>query len=284
MTTDVDMVFPPDFLSVAMKNAGPKKVLYCVPHFMKEGFSDWEHLEDHITEFHIGGAGHMGGCQVIPTRVFREMRGFDETYQYWGREDNDMNRRLVSIGFKEHWLNDQLYFFHQWHPIERYNTPDFMPLGQWAHMQNHFYRHLGEVKRNNADWGRVLRTKDRQVFKFLDVENFAVANDARINFIDLAPDAIASINTFPKAFWELASGEALLLKHYFFPNRSGWADALIATGNVIARALQSDIKFSYSPNLLYAFIIEFLSENSAVVADYYLGFPAFDGVAILVRS
>ncbi|MDQ7034164.1 MAG: hypothetical protein Q9P01_04820 [Anaerolineae bacterium] len=48
---------------------------------------------------------------MIATRVFHEMRGYDEYYRYYGVEDRDMSIRLRLMGIKKNGsLTKQLCF------------------------------------------------------------------------------------------------------------------------------------------------------------------------------
>ncbi len=50
------------------------------------------------------------------TSAINEIRGFDEFFQVWGAEDDDLNDRLVGSGLNRVYVNcDEIPVYHQWH-------------------------------------------------------------------------------------------------------------------------------------------------------------------------
>lgn len=57
--------------------------------------------------------GH-GGCQIMSTKLLRELRGFNENFEVWGSEDLDLSNRAELNGCKIIWMHPGKYL-HQWH-------------------------------------------------------------------------------------------------------------------------------------------------------------------------
>ncbi|MDQ7034165.1 MAG: hypothetical protein Q9P01_04825 [Anaerolineae bacterium] len=54
MTTDVDMIYPPDFLDVFMAQAEENLEILCIaPHLLPENFSDWANINAYRGKFEI---------------------------------------------------------------------------------------------------------------------------------------------------------------------------------------------------------------------------------------
>jgi hypothetical protein len=84
-------------------------------------------------------------------------------------------------------------------------------------------------------------------------------------------------------FRELPSGHALAVNRAFVPVRSPWSDRLIHYGNRILSRLHTQSRIDYPANRLHSFLVELIDLNPQLVADYFLGFPALNGVSLLVR-
>jgi len=284
MTTDVDIVFPPNFLEIVMRNAHPERVLHCFPHYLPPGFEDWNDLSAYFGKLPVGNTNARGGCQVIPCKVFSQLGGFDEYYQYWGVEDRDFSQRLRSFGLQELWLNDQTYIFHQWHVQVDYSTSDFMPQGFWGRANVHYHRYLDQLIRNDGHWGYARRPDERKVFKYLDIEKQQLIACPDLIVFEDQVFRNEPLGDFVKLFFELPSGNALAVNHAFFPRRRRSTNILLKMLNRVVHLARMDSAADYSFNRLHSFILEFIEFNPDLVADYYLGFPALQGVSILVRA
>ena len=284
MTTDVDIAFPPEFLEIVMRNVGTERVLYCYPHYLPQAFEDWDHLSAYVGKLMVGNTNARGGCQVIPCEIFFQLGGFDEYYQYWGIEDRDFYRRLKSSGLQELWLNDQTHIFHQWHAQADYSTSNFMPQGFWGRANVHYFRYLRELTRNDGHWGYVHKFDERKVFKYLDFEKQRLISCAELITFENQVFRNEPLGDFVQLFFELPSGHALAVNHAYFPGRRRFTDILLQISNQAVDLANMDSRIDYTFNKLHSFISEFIEFNPELVADYYLGFPAAQGMSILVRA
>ena len=53
------------------------------------------------------------------TTFFKAIRGFDEYYEEWGGEDDDLMRRFEYLGLTTQTPPDQSFYLHQWHADSR---------------------------------------------------------------------------------------------------------------------------------------------------------------------
>ncbi len=284
MTTDADMVFPPDFVQTVMAEAHESRVLYCAPYYLPRDFQDWPNIASYRGEFPIASKSGRGGFQCVASSIIQQIRGFDECYEYWGVEDRDIHRRLMKMGLEEVWMNDKTAMFHQWHPPVDVKTAGLMPDGQWARMQCHYYRYTDQIVRNTDDWGRIYTASDRPVFRFLDFENQRLIPSDDLVMFEGRFDNNRDVGSFVRRFWELPSGHALAVNDAHLPRRYAWLNKVLGGMNRSLRILKTQTRVGYAPNLFNAYLAEFIAQNRDAVSDYYLGFPERNGVSLLMRA
>jgi GT2 family glycosyltransferase len=80
------------------------------------------------------------------------IRGYDEFFEVWGREDADLLRRLLKLGLDRRTLDAEAAFYlHQWHPKYE-NLPD-EGREQASRRNTERWRQVQTILRNGADWG-----------------------------------------------------------------------------------------------------------------------------------
>jgi hypothetical protein len=93
----------------------------------------------------------QGAAMVVPRPWFTQVGGFDEFYQVWGCEDNDLTARAQWDGLQVRWLPDaehQAWVVHQWH---RRDWPTPLQFEQVQRNRMYFSQRLaaqGPVVRN----------------------------------------------------------------------------------------------------------------------------------------
>lgn len=284
LTTDVDVVFPEDFLAILAEEARPDRVLHCFPHYLPEGFDRWSELSSWLGRLRPGDRQIRGVCQCATTEVLERIRGFDERFYHWGGEDFDLADRLRACGVEEHWLDERTYLFHQWHPTVDWHTPGLMPPGLWGRLEAYRLSRQGEVVRNAEGWGEIVETAQRPVFGFLDPGRGQLRERPELVVFDRSPTSNKETGNLVKTFWDLPSGHALAIDHAFFPRRGRGLDQLLRLANRGLRAFGAPSRLDYGANVLHDFLDGFIAEHRSLIADYHLGFPARDGVSVLVRA
>jgi glycosyltransferase involved in cell wall biosynthesis len=284
MTTDVDMIYAPDMLDVFMEHAADNLELHIIPFLLPEHFSDWGNVNAYRGKFEYGPVNMLGACQMIATRVFQEMRGYDEYYRYYGVEDRDINERLRLLGIEEKRLNDKSAMFHQWHPSANYNVRDLLPEGVMGRMETHFHRYQHETLRNNDNWGKLYTRENRPVLRFVDADNLTLRECPELHVLNLPPTENQSIGTISATFfYELPSGHALAVNNAFFPKRTPQTDFILKWANRFAYRVSRGTQFDYPTNKLHNFVVNFV-EARTIVADYYLNLPVMNGVNVIVKA
>lgn len=285
MTTDVDMIYPPDFLDVFMAHAADNLEIHIAPHLLPENFSDWANTNSYRDKFETGTNSMRGACQMIASRVFHEMRGYDEYYRYYGVEDRDMSHRLRLMGIEEKWLNDKTAMFHQWHPSADYETRTIMPDTIWSAMQIHYQVHLNDIVRNDSNWGQIHTRENRPVFQFINADTNTLIEQECLHIINLPPEQNGSVARLAYDFiHDLPAGHAYAVNHAFFPKRSKQADRIFAVTNRLLRILRlNHTRADYAQNRLHSYIIDLITDDR-LLSDYYLNLPAQNGMTVLVRA
>jgi predicted glycosyltransferase involved in capsule biosynthesis len=126
MTTDVDMMFGPDFVKELLSRVGENIFVESRTMYLKglatrkiyKGKIDPLNDIDSCKIGRIKKRSTAGGCQCAHIDQWNKVRGFDEDFIGWGSEDYDLLMRMVSSGAKEVWMGESsssLNLFHQHH-------------------------------------------------------------------------------------------------------------------------------------------------------------------------
>jgi GT2 family glycosyltransferase len=284
LASDIDMIFAENFVETLLNHAGHTRVLHCAPYWLPRRFSDWRNVEGYACKLLLGDRNQFGGCQCMSTTLFHEIQGFDEYYRYWGLEDHDLAYRLRSAELEEVWLDGHTSIFHQWHPKSNWRTRGFMPCQYWGRAVDHLMRYEGIMVRNGDDWGRIQKTEQRLVLRYLDVASSELADRDDLSVFDLPPDNNEAVGRLVERFWQLPSDHALAVDHAYYPRSGKLADGILRYLNSALRRLGANTGVDYGQNLVHSFVHEFVLDNRDMIADYYLGFPALHGVSVLVRA
>ncbi|MEL6925381.1 MAG: glycosyltransferase [Bacteroidota bacterium] len=282
MTTDVDMVYPNDFVERMLEGADPSEVRHIYHYFLPKGFSDWANVDSNKKD--PAGETAFGACHMTHRQNLEKMQGFDEYYCFWGVEDRDVNTREKAMGLNVRWMNDTTYMHHQWHPTVNNVTPGFMPDGWWFKMENHYHRHLDQIVRNGDSWGQIQTKADRPIFDFIDFEKQQLLQQDKVHLLDAKPWQNRSITLFMDAWRDLPSGHVLLMKNAFYPFQkklTRWL-AWLKGANKYTKFLLYD--FDISKNLLHRQVYEFCLENADEVSDYYLALPFENGLTLIRKK
>jgi len=85
------------------------------------------------------------------TAFFQLIRGYDEHYEVWGSEDDDLMRRFRYLGLRPQVLDSGSFYLHQWHP-----KFEGVPAGERAAVIRRNYAYFWRnhsILRNDRDWG-----------------------------------------------------------------------------------------------------------------------------------
>ena len=292
MLLDIDLILPRDLLALSMNHMDCNTALYVTTYFLPKDFRDWVNIDSYANKLPFINC--VGGCVCIPTNVFKNIRGFDEYYQFWGREDADLAHRLIKYGLHETWSTEYTRVFHQWHPVTDQPSAGYlsdniygrnMPYGTWSRKLNYSILSREKIIRNSDNWGHIHKTEERQVFRYLDPDEHKLIDSEKVVTLDLIPDDNISTGKVAEAFYDLPSGHALAVNHAFYPRHTKLLDVFIKyTNKVLDKLNRGTAEIDYRHNLLHSFLYEFIENQKDIIADYFLGLKVSDGLTVLVRT
>jgi len=166
--TDVDIIYPPQFVERILKHQGSDVFFASACFRSPKGFRQWELL---ARDGFSGSWPEMKGKGLMccPRQALEAVGGLDEKFAYWGAEDHDFAERLARFGLKE--LNlPEIHCYHQWHPHLIYQLPLSVQFNNLT--RYHGGKSGGRIRANeHRDWGRVVRREERPIYQFVDPEH-----------------------------------------------------------------------------------------------------------------
>lgn len=127
LTTDVDMLFGPNFISDILNLVDPNvfiesRTMYWKPDHINRIYKGELDPFKNLDSCKIGRIKKRtsaGGCQCSHMDQWTKLRGFDENYVGWGSEDYDLLTRMQRSKIKIVWIGESregINLFHQYHP------------------------------------------------------------------------------------------------------------------------------------------------------------------------
>lgn len=97
---------------------------------------------------------YVGLC-CVQADILKQINGFDEFYQIWGAEDDDLYNRLQRAGIQRKQIDaTELAVYHQWHPTQAPALPDMWYL----QMVEHLYAAKDSASQN---FGHIFTSNNR---------------------------------------------------------------------------------------------------------------------------
>jgi hypothetical protein len=87
------------------------------------------------------------------SRYYRLIRGYDEGYEGWGREDADLMKRFRALGLETRAPSPSSFYLHQWH--RKYEGLTEAEHAESLARNSAHYRANHSILRNGPDWGLV---------------------------------------------------------------------------------------------------------------------------------
>lgn len=285
MTTDIDMVFGRNFVETVLDKVDEKRVVYSQVYWMPRHFREWENLENY-KEFPVSDKNGRGGCCVVATEVLRSLGGFDEFYRFWGVEDEDLYRRLMTKSLEEMWLPD-IMIYHQWHQVNSSESTHFMPVGMWGRMATHLVDASVSPVRNGENWGFAPLTKERKVFEYIDVDSNSLKKGDDLSYFDYVPgkgfEESGTVLEFVSRFRQMKAGHCIAVNNTLYPQINGFFDRIFRKLNSILQSLGINSGIDFRINRLKTELFNFIIDNEKSIADYYMDFPAEKGITLIVK-
>lgn len=169
---DIDLVFAPTFLEVALRVANPNEV-----HYFQYGFlSEQESLlTKEFNDYQVAFKGNdeVTGTSLFPTSALQSLNGYDEFYHGWGAEDTDIHIRMKNAGYNVIFYDKELLLKHQWHPKAYRSKQSTHPFHSLLERINHAYM-VQTQKTNrtianlNQEWGKLAESKEYEKLANVD--------------------------------------------------------------------------------------------------------------------
>lgn len=169
MTSDADIILSPGYLAdaVATLETRPLSVV-CAPmlDLPEESVCDVARAAEE------GGALEVEALRaaclprkemtlhpsagVTFTAYHHAIRGYDEFYEGWGREDDDLASRLMALGIRMTAIPETSFYLHQWHP--KYEGLDALEQAKTLERNTAHIQRSRSIVRNDESWGRVCES------------------------------------------------------------------------------------------------------------------------------
>ncbi|MCB0339645.1 MAG: hypothetical protein KDD53_08575, partial [Bdellovibrionales bacterium] len=189
MFTDADMLFHPAFFMMwrAYSFEFGERSLYLaqckkLPPISKLPFP-WsgEFFDEVAAKGRVFDTYGQGGCQILHRRWFERLKGFNESYQVWGSEDEGLTFRARLDGLEMVWMRPG-QFLHQWHvkavpsQVQESNAEKLKDLkdnpvlvvnddswGTVSEDEGREFRDLGPLAENLSDDLKLARQFERSI-------------------------------------------------------------------------------------------------------------------------
>lgn len=164
LTSDVDILFPPDYLRAACSLAAKNPLATVFSECLDLPRDCTAYLEQcarshRLVDFNVlrrqARPRHRGiakGIAFANRLYFEAVGGYDEAFVGWGWEDNDLFRRWQWLGLYAYSLGERLSYFHQWHPRCK-PVRDIVEPPVTLNRQR--YHSEVSIVRNTRSWGEI---------------------------------------------------------------------------------------------------------------------------------
>lgn len=262
--TDIDLIFPENFLSVCNNYDFSKSFLTFDCYYLPRDYHKGKSLN--------GISYSFVGLMVVEKCVLLELNGFDEYYIGWGVEDDDMNSRLEKYGLtRTHISVDKLTLLHVWHQERSSNLPT-----PWYLNMVQYYADKIEKKEIVVEKKFIINSSRpaKVIFENAKFENFKKLE------LSLYREILV-FNKFIIHFSQLQSNDIAIFEFEYPKNHKGRLYAVVNhLNNFMNRYKIINYRLLHIRNLLSSkglntndvinFIHLFVGVNRKSIADYYL--------------
>lgn len=164
LTSDVDVMFAPNYIEqlIGALKKDSLQVVRAPTHDLPESCTaQLEAVDQPVDMDELIKAAELRpasgfGISGTYTAYYHLLRSYDEYYERWGAEDNDIRNRFNWLGLEEFSLEGKSYYLHQWHP--RYEGFDEATLEAALKRNREYLHHAHTLKRNLQGWGEIITT------------------------------------------------------------------------------------------------------------------------------
>lgn len=156
LSSDVDIIFEKNYIHESIKLL-KKNVFQVILADMLDlppleiNNLDFENLKP-LSKSRYKGSGYVIAIPLALTYFFKKIRGYDEQYKLWGKEDDDLIKRFYMLGVDKKLIQSS-YHLHQWHSkYEGVKNLDFKKQLNW---NTEYFNNTHSLVRNNKNWGTL---------------------------------------------------------------------------------------------------------------------------------
>lgn len=194
---DIDLIVENDFLEKLSEIDFEQVFTTHNCYYLPKGVNLKDDLNNQVNNFKQAYVGLV----AVKTEFIQKIKGFDEFYQVWGVEDEDLISKFSESGLIRRKISaDEITVYHQWHPSQNPSIPDPWYLA----MVNHY---CSGNNYNKNEYGIHYTVKERPALKIF------LKNDySKLKKIDLnLANKTLIYNNLIKEFHHANQGE----KYYF---------------------------------------------------------------------
>jgi glycosyltransferase involved in cell wall biosynthesis len=148
-TADIDFVFINSFVSSLKNTSVPAVAKYFSFGYLSQKYSQSIDLTktQHPTEEY--SAVDTIGALLLSREIFSYLNGYDEFYEIWGVEDNDILKRIQLSSYKVEFCADKNLIWHIWHlPAKK---ADVLPEGWLRFLGDYYTNKFADSKKHSAN-------------------------------------------------------------------------------------------------------------------------------------
>lgn len=203
-TSDIDFLYSVDFISIIKSFISPTHAFYFKVGFLSQRQSQHIQFDSERYEIDSYSDEEAVGALLISRRIFEEVGGYDEFYEIWGVEDNDLLYRIKKTENKISFYNEKILIWHIWHLPVKQST--VLPDGWLKYLKDYF-----EHKK------RIITSVNQNHYCSLD-ENRPIINYRKdLHLIDVK--VCSSERFLPLLLWKslssLSSNEGMIVRFDF---------------------------------------------------------------------
>jgi hypothetical protein len=175
---DIDMIFRNDFIEKLNIVKKDNEIQYFQVGFLSKEESAKQIPFSQYNIKHISGK-EATGMSLYPTKLLKEINGYDEFYHGWGAEDSDVHERFRNLNIKVNFHTKEVLMLHHWHSRSYRSKDSLLPFHSTLEQINSKYlEQTVETKKTKANvkfqWG-LLQEK----MNFINPINLQITNEKR---------------------------------------------------------------------------------------------------------
>ena len=135
-TSDIDFLYSKDFISIVKELVNPTQAFYFKVGFLSEKQSQNIHFNSEKYDIESYSNEDAIGALLISRQMFEEIGGYDEFYEIWGVEDNDLLYRIKMTNNQIAFYDTETIIWHIWHlPVKQSSV---LPNGWLKFLKDYF--------------------------------------------------------------------------------------------------------------------------------------------------